>query len=102
MNFKCQECGKDFEPDPDTMMECHVSAEWADEDGEEWKGQSEPMEMTPEMREQAKKQLGCDDEQLDRLLSGEEVVCGALCICKECQDRMHEEQHGYRPDAPRA
>lgn len=90
--FTCDECGKDFPADPETMVEEGVSAHHDIVPGEEWKHDGHTPELSPEDREKVKGELGVSDEELDRILSGEMVTIGGICICKPCQDQMLESQ----------
>lgn len=93
LKFKCDNCGKEFDADPDCMMEAETLACTEPEEGEEWKGfqpHPHPIELSPEDREEVKKMYGFNDEQLDRSLRGEPVLTGC-CFCKECQDAMADE-----------
>lgn len=93
LKFRCDSCGKEFDADPDCMVEVEILACTEPEPGEEWKTPEphpHPILLSAEDRERAKKEHGWTDEQLDRALSGEPVESGA-CICKECQDKALDE-----------
>lgn len=90
IQFTCCECQKQFDPDPDCVLLEQVDAQFVPEDGSD----PEPLdafELTQDEREDAKKQLGINDEQLNQILMGEAATVGGITICKECQDRMESE-----------
>lgn len=95
IKFKCEECGKEFEPDPDTMLEVElISQHITEEQLEELK---ELVEQNPEEFKQLTDE-GMPDiiknispEDRERLKNGESVPVGGICICKECQDKLLEE-----------
>jgi len=92
LQFTCSECGKQFDPDPDSMVEVHWSAAVVPEEQAE-----EMVSVTPEELETKSdyelQEMGLTPEIRDKLLSGEEdVTSGGICICRECQDRMEAEQ----------
>lgn len=80
--FTCDVCGKEFDPDPEAMVESFMGIEGL-EDGK-------TVEMDVQSREEAKAELGIDDTTLDRLLAGEVVEDGGACICVECQEWFTE------------
>lgn len=93
IKFKCEECGKLFDPDPDSMVECHLSPELvSDEEADKYEAEGG---ITPEqleaMDETSLREIGLTAEQRKRLLNGEEITTGGMCICVECQDRLAEE-----------
>lgn len=96
MNFTCSECNKDFPADPDCVLESFIGVECEMDPADSWKQQPAPrrVELSPEDREAAKAELDLTDAELDRVLAGEPVVNGGVIICKECQDRLCEEQYG--------
>ena len=97
MKFTCSNCLKEFDADPDCVLENHIDMAHEAEPGEEWKHEGHKAELSPEDRERAKAEMELTDDELDRLLAGETVVSGGIIVCKPCQDQMHEEQYGYRP-----
>jgi hypothetical protein len=89
IQFTCSECRKEFDPDPDCVMVLRADAAMDYGEGTE----PEPCndcELSLEDREDAKKELGVSDEELDRMLAGEAVDVGGIIICKECQDKLAE------------
>lgn len=96
IKFKCDECGKLFDPDPDSMVECHLSPEVVShEEAEAYEAEGG---ITPEqlaaMDETALREIGLTADQREKLLNGEDITSGGMCICVECQDRLDEEQGG--------
>jgi len=49
-------------------------------------------EQLAAMSEYELKERGLTPEDRDKLLNGEEITVGGMCICQACQDRMAEEQ----------
>jgi hypothetical protein len=91
LKFKCEECGKEFEPDPDSMVEMHLSATMLSIDEETPHGAIDAEELNA-MSKDDLKENGLTEEDRQKLLAGEELTIGGCCICKECQDFMSEEQ----------
>ncbi len=58
MEFTCEECGKQFEADPSSMVETFVTMQHEAEPGEEWKMDGHLPELSEKDRERAKKELG--------------------------------------------
>jgi len=90
IKFTCEECGKLFDPDPDTMLELHIEpvSVPADElgqlDDEAVLTRDELQALSAnELRE-----IGLTPEMRRQLLAGEEITAGGICICIECQDKM--------------
>jgi len=93
LKFKCEECGKEFDPDPDTMMETHWCAVYEPAFGEPENTHAADAVVLEEATDDELKMAGLDREAAQKILAGEEVVAGAMCICRECQDRLLKEQH---------
>lgn len=95
IKFTCQECGKEFDPDPDTMLEEHLGAECVECDsaGLATDGNLITGEELAAMTDGELREIGLTPEGRERLFAGEDVVTGGVCICKECQDRMEAEQY---------
>lgn len=83
IKFTCEACGQSFPADPDTMVEYFIGG---------------PDDMT-EAKAAALREMDEEDlrvnhltrEQVNRLLAGEPVAVGAICLCKKCQDAGEEE-----------
>lgn len=93
--FTCEECGRRFDPDPDTMLESVLSPVLLPEDQaarEIEEGLALSAEDLAKADASELKALGLTPEQRDALLRGESVAAGGICICKECQDRLADEQ----------
>lgn len=90
IKFKCEECGKEFDPDPDTMRELHIGSELVPEEDTTISELPSPEELSS-MSEFHLSELGLTTDDRDKLLRGEDVVVGAICVCKECQDRLASE-----------
>lgn len=99
IKFKCEECGKEFDPEPDSMVELHLKGECpccvdgvSEEELEEMieSGEAITAEKLSTMTEYELSEVGLTVDQRDALLRGEEMTIGAACICQECQDRMAE------------
>lgn len=94
VQFRCQECGRTFDPDPDTMLESELGAEVVSEaEADEMAelGTGILAEDLAEADEDELRELGLTPAQRDALLRGESVPFGGLCICKECQDKLAAE-----------
>jgi len=103
IKFTCEECGKQFDPDPDTMLELHLGPEPCPccEGGEAHQeelekavedGEAFTADQLAAMSEDHLKEIGLTPEDRDKLLRGETITTGAICICKECQDRLAGEE----------
>lgn len=95
IKFKCEECGKEFEPDPAAMVEIEMGPELLPEADAERMEESGQCLTAGDLREADAEQLqewGLTEKERDLMLSGESVATGGICICVECQDRMAEEQ----------
>lgn len=96
VQFKCEECGKLFEPDPEAMVELTMGGQCECCDGFTEKGESGES-YTPEeiaaMNADQLEEIGLTPETREKLLAGEEVTVGAMCLCRCCQDRL-----GARPE----
>lgn len=88
VQFTCGECGKQFDPDPDAMVEWNIAPVWVrEEDAEE----GIPPEELKEMQECDLKAIGITPEQRDALLRGETIAMGG-CVCRECMEEMVQQQ----------
>lgn len=105
IQFTCEECGKTFEPDPDTMLEIRLGGECPCCTGETTEEEAEQLladgdaittEQLEAMSEYELAELGLTPEDREKLLAGEEISAGAVCICRECQEKISHEQD----DAP--
>lgn len=100
LKFTCEECGKVFDPDPDTMLEIQwVEIQWDAKIVPDWeasimedKGQVITRELIEESSDEDLEKIGITPELKKKMLNGETVSAGAMCICIECQDRLAEEQ----------
>jgi hypothetical protein len=94
--FTCSECGRQFAPDPDAVVESGFSRGCVSKEDEARTIFSEDRVTAGTLRDMSDYHLaevGLTPEGRERLLAGEEfVVTGAVCICLECQDRLLEEQ----------
>jgi len=95
IQFTCSECGKQFPADPDAMVEMHMGVEarpsWEADKLTESGEAIEAIDLEQATPEDLKA-AGITPEQRDALLKGENVTVGGVCICRECQDRLGEEQ----------
>lgn len=99
LKFVCQECGREFDPDPDSMVEIHIRGECpccesglTEDDLSKMleEGTAITAEQLLEMNEEELKEVGLSVQDKEKLLMGEDVVSGGMCICKECQDSLAE------------
>lgn len=86
VKFTCGECGKEIEPDPDTMVEWEIGPVYVREEDVEC-GVS--VEKLAEMPEYDLKALGITPEQRDALMRGEAIKFGG-CVCHDCMKDMEE------------
>jgi hypothetical protein len=93
MNFKCQICGKEFPADPDCMVEAGFSPVLESDDDIELEDDEEIIDedQLKKMSEYELNEIGLSLEDRDKLLNGEDITTGGMCICKECQDKMEDE-----------
>ncbi len=90
--FTCALCGKDFPPDPLTMVEagfsscsdspdceCGCSGAGLGDDGISF-------DDLAAMNEYQLSEIGLTLSQRDELLKNGEITSGGMCICLECQD----------------
>lgn len=84
IKFKCEECGKEFDPDPNSMVEMIISEDETQIDENE--DENEPYKNFPV------EEIELSLQEMDALSRGEEVAVGGMCICTECQDKLGEEQ----------
>ena len=87
----CDWCGKVFPADARACVEAGLHTETLPEEGEEWKGPSEPLTMDPAMippaqREEMKARMGLTDAELDQLLTTGSVEGLGGIVCVQCQD----------------
>ena len=101
IKFKCDSCGKEFDADPDTMVEVHMGGSCpccdekiskAEADRLIESGEAISAERLERMTEYELQEIGLTPQERDALLRGEQITTGGACICKECQDRMAGEQ----------
>ena len=83
--FKCEICGKVFDANPDTMIECQVDVNLVDE------STGEIIEVSPEEREEIMKEACAEDSELKKFSQG------AICMCIECQDKFVAEADEVTP-----
>lgn len=90
VKFTCSVCGKEFEPDPNTMVECgfEVVREATDEEVENLLSKSELEEATPEELHY----MSLTQDMKEAMMRGEDVTTAA-CICLECQDELAKDGH---------
>ena len=94
IQFTCEQCGKHFDPDPETILE----ARWEIADMPSWEAdklEEEGRILTPEMLMEASEEelanYGITPEMKKQMMVGANVN-GAICICIECQNKLAEEQ----------
>lgn len=96
IKFTCEECGKKFEPDLESMLEGFIDIFGAffEEEGEEWKEAAHPSspisfdevkQILQNMSPEEMDENGITSEMRDKLVNGERVVVGGMSICCECQ-----------------
>jgi hypothetical protein len=96
VKFQCQECGKEFDPDPDTMRELSMTGECpccdgiSPEETEELLASGEAFtgEQLEKMSDYELSEIGLSPQDRDNLLAGASVSVGAICLCKDCQDSL--------------
>lgn len=85
----CDWCGKEFPADARACVEGGWHAQWEREEGEEWKNPEPPTltpeNITPEMRETMKREMGLTDKELDTLLTTGHVEGLGAIVCLDCQ-----------------
>lgn len=86
IKFKCEECGKEFDPNPDTMIEMIISEDACEEVEIDDEESNEPYKNYPV------EEINLSLQEMDALSRGEEVPVGGMCICIECQDKLEKEQ----------
>lgn len=92
MNFHCALCGKEFEPDPQTIVPTEFSMHlMAEEDAvpEDAMSEEEMEELIGITEEELCRALGLDLTQLDEAEKGE-TVHGAIVVCLECQEETQK------------
>lgn len=93
IQFRCQECGRAFEPTPDAMVEVEIGPALLpthQAQAMEEAGQCLTAADLQEADEDQLKEWGLTPAQRDAMLKGEAVTTGGMCICIECQDRLAE------------
>lgn len=85
LKFRCEMCGEEFDPDPDTMLECSVEVNVIDAET------GEKIELTPEEEKEVLKETMGDDNEV-QLFSR-----GAICMCLKCQDKWTEDADAVDP-----
>jgi len=88
VKFTCEECGKQFDPDPLTMHELNLSlVQVPKEEAERLAEQGSAIffedldSAAPELKER-----GLSDKDIETLKNGGTVALEGICICRECQD----------------
>lgn len=101
LKFLCEVCGKQFDPDPGSMVEVLMHGECPCCEGGLSRQEAEKLTESGEaiaadqlaaMNEEELREIGLTPEERDRLLAGEDIAIGGACICRECQDRLAAEQ----------
>ncbi len=94
LKFTCQVCGAQIEAEPDVIRETFLSPVLVTEE-EHNKALSEGDVITPDqlraMSHQELEEIGLTPNDRDKLLNGETVETGAMCVCKKCQDEAANE-----------
>jgi hypothetical protein len=94
--FTCSECGRQFEPNPDSVVESGLSRVCISKEDEAQAIFGEEQITSDNLSEASDyhlAEIGLTPIMRGRLLAGEEFVAtGAICICLECQDRLLEDQ----------
>ena len=91
LKFTCQACGREFEPETEAMVEVGFSRELFRQ------GDPLPEDMiTPEqlaaMSEYELQEIGLTLEDREKLMRGEPVDTGAVCLCEACREEIFEEE----------
>jgi len=93
--FKCSICGKEFDPDPDTVSEVGFSAVPSNSIEEAQQllddGDAFTDEQLRDMNEYELKEIGLTPQSRDELLENMYVETGADIVCAECQIRIAEQ-----------
>jgi hypothetical protein len=92
--FTCDECGRKFPAEPAAIVDSGMSASCCERDADPADDSIERISAfeLESLTESELAELGLTTESRDRLLSGEDVVTGTMCICTDCQDRLLTEQ----------
>lgn len=93
--FECSECGKKFPPDPDSIHEVEMGSilmpeSVAQEEVE--KGNAMSIEEAKKLTDEDLKQMDMSRDDLNKIIRGEDVAVGGVCICPECMDNLSKEQ----------
>ncbi len=88
--MKCDWCGKEFPDDARACVEAGIGIDNEPEPGEEWKATPVIPQISPEQREQLKKEMELDDAQFDELLANGKIEGLGAIVCLECQDGAEE------------
>jgi len=86
LKFKCEICGKEFDADPDTMLECTVDVNVLDEET------GEPIDLSPEELTELIADISTDDPEIAMFSRG------AICMCVECQNKWIEDADECEPE----
>lgn len=82
--FRCEFCGKEFEPGPDDFWESGIgsASHSCDKPIPDGAISAEELER---MSEYELREIGLTLEERDELLKTGTITTGASCICPECQ-----------------
>lgn len=87
----CELCERVFIADPDAFMEVGLSCEWVKEEAPEV-GEVISEEELRGMTAEDLKANGISAADRDALLRGEDVITGAICLCRECRENLFSEE----------
>jgi hypothetical protein len=95
LQIDCSQCGKPFEPTPDSFWECGIAPVMAtadqieelNHDGAEFMTMKELVHASPAQLAH----FGLDEQARARLLKGEHADTGAMAVCPECAARIESE-----------
>jgi hypothetical protein len=90
LQFQCQVCGEAFEAESEAMIEVHFTAEEESPEEEESRRGSSGSRLHDELEEQLRL-IDLTEEDQEKLMAGEEVVIGAVCLCRECRELLPNE-----------
>lgn len=90
IQFLCSVCGKEFDPDPDTMVEFHLTPVRVRANDEI---EALTLDDIRDLDSDDLQEIGLTEEARDAMLRGEETTVGG-CICIACQDEALEEDQG--------
>lgn len=97
LKFTCEQCGGEFDPDPEMMVEGGIGPECvSDENLKDLEAtgiETLNRERLETMSDEDLEDFGLKPGDREKLLAGESIPFG-MCICVECQDKMLADQEG--------